>query len=185
MTTKHPTIASLKSPSEADVRSRVWMSLSVREWSPAEARAVGYRRASGAGPAEPVPQSSLGRVTIGLFDDHVPRSAANFRALCTGERGTALGRVDGKPYALHYLGSPFHRIVPGFALQGGDITRGNGSGGLSIYGPWSVRRVGHQYPLTGSPLYCRSPYQYLGPLSSPLSPPSSVSPYLLSRRQVR
>merc|ERR1740121_796684 len=64
-----------------------------------------------------------------LFAHVVPKTAENFRALCTGERGR--GR-SGKP--LHFLGSGFHRIIPGFMCQGGDFTRGNGTGGESIYG---------------------------------------------------
>ncbi|CAL9130057.1 unnamed protein product [Musa textilis] len=74
--------------------------------------------------------NAAGRLMFELFADIVPKTAENFRGLCTGEMG--FGPMTKKP--LHYKGSIFHRIIKGFMAQGGDFSRRDGTGGESIYG---------------------------------------------------
>ncbi|KAG2977670.1 hypothetical protein PC128_g26178 [Phytophthora cactorum] len=69
------------------------------------------------------------RLHIELFHDELPITTDNFRLLCTGEL-----RGKGKVKALWYKNTRFHRVIPGFMMQGGDITHGNGAGGAAALG---------------------------------------------------
>ena len=69
------------------------------------------------------------RIIMELYADVVPHTAENFQALYTNEKGIG---CSGK--SLHYKGSSFHHVIPGFICQGGDFTVENNIGGESIYG---------------------------------------------------
>ena len=69
-----------------------------------------------------IDNEALGTIYFELFNDITPKTAENFRQLCLGTQG------------FGYANSIFHRIIPGFMLQGGDFERGDGTGGKSIYG---------------------------------------------------
>jgi len=90
---------------------------------------------------------ATGRIEMELFAKTYPRTAENFRCLCTGEKGKGRQGKD-----LHYKGSLFHRVIPRFMCQGGDFTARNGTGGESIYGDkfadeWENGVIGHTKPM--------------------------------------
>jgi len=74
-------------------------------------------------------EQSAGKVVFELYNDIVPKTAENFRCLCTGEKGNSKSGVP-----LAYKGSGFHRVIKSFMIQGGDFTAHNGTGGESIWG---------------------------------------------------
>jgi len=93
--------------------------------------------------------SPLGRVIFELFNEAVPKTSENFRALCTGEKG--LSPLSDRP--LYYKNSIIHRSIPNFMIQGGDFTKRNGTGGESIYGgPFVDEDLTH--PIDSEGLLC-------------------------------
>ncbi|KAF9790351.1 cyclophilin-like domain-containing protein [Thelephora terrestris] len=88
-----------------------------------------------------IDNTPAGRLIFELFDDKVPRTCENFRALCTGEKG--ISPLSDRP--LYYKGSILHRSIKDFMIQGGDFTKRNGMGGESIYGsPFADEDMSHE-----------------------------------------
>ncbi|KAG5187987.1 peptidyl-prolyl cis-trans isomerase 11 [Tribonema minus] len=71
--------------------------------------------------------TEMGRIKIELFADVCPKTAENFRQFCTGE-------FKRQNLPVGYKGAPFHRVIKGFMIQGGDFVKGDGTGRMSIYG---------------------------------------------------
>lgn len=81
-----------------------------------------------------IDNKDAGRIVIQLHTQYCPKTCKNFIALCTGELGDTYENGTKAPVRLSFANSLFHRVIPGFMAQGGDITKNNGQGGVSIYG---------------------------------------------------
>ena len=79
-----------------------------------------------------IANKKAGRLVMELYAKTCPKTADNFLKLCTGENGNV--KIGGQDIPLSFKNSIFHRVIPKFMAQGGDFTRGNGTGGVSIYG---------------------------------------------------
>lgn len=89
-----------------------------------------YPSATGHGPSYYL-QTSLGRIVVRVFADKLPYTAANFGSLCTGKAMAPANRQ----HITTFRNTPWHRVVPGLLIQGGDTTSGNGTGGRSAFDP--------------------------------------------------
>ena len=114
---------------------RVWLDISIsdrRSTAGSAGGELGHASVSAGAKSTAEAEITAERIEIELWADRLPKTAENFRALVTGERGLhPLARVP-----MHYKGSPIHRIIPGLMIQGGDFVCADGTGGESIYGAY-------------------------------------------------